>query len=74
MRYFHILFWPVLVAALVVGFLKLKDKSYLQNDTATHGIVSLELGNSFARDTAIIQSWKVSRERRCCRYPSTTFR
>ena len=58
MRYFHILFWPLLVAAFIVAFIQLKDKTYLQNDTAPQGIVSLELGGSYQRDTAIIQSWK----------------
>jgi hypothetical protein len=48
----------VLVAAFFVAFIQLKDKTYLQNDTATNGILSLELGSSFRRDTAIIQSWK----------------
>ena len=57
MRYFHFLFWPVLVATLIVFSLKLKDKTYLQNDTATRGIISLELGESYPKDTAIIQSW-----------------
>ncbi|MBS1660440.1 MAG: hypothetical protein JST68_05250 [Bacteroidetes bacterium] len=58
MRYFHFLFWPVLVATFVVGFLQLKDQTYLQNDTAPHGIISLELGKDSARNNAIIQSWK----------------
>src|ERR1700754_393013 len=58
MRYFHILIWPVLVGAFIVAFIQLKDKTYLQNDTAPQGIVSLELGDSYQRDTAIIQSWK----------------
>src|SRR5260221_4358720 len=58
MRYFHFLFWPVLVATFIVAFIQLKDKTYLQNDTAPHGIVSLELGSGFQRDTSIIQSWK----------------
>ena len=58
MRYFHFLFWPVLVATFIVAFIQIKDKTYLQNDTAPQGIVSLELGGDFQRDTSIIQSWK----------------
>jgi hypothetical protein len=58
MRNFHLLFWPLLVAALIVVFIKLKDKSYLRNDTTPAGIISLELGNTYTADTAIIQSWK----------------
>src|SRR6201991_2766084 len=58
MRYFHILFWPLLVGAFIVGFIQLKDKTYLQNGPAPQGILSLELGGSYQRDTAIIQSWK----------------
>jgi len=58
MRNFHFLFWPLLVAALIVVFIKLKDRSYLQNDTAPAGIISLELGATYTADTAVIQSWK----------------
>ncbi|MBS1605223.1 MAG: hypothetical protein JST42_21345 [Bacteroidetes bacterium] len=58
MRNFHFLFWPLLVAALIVVFIKLKDRSYLQNDTAPAGIISLELASTYTADTAIIQSWK----------------
>src|SRR5262245_39361016 len=58
MRNPHLLFWPLLVATLIVVFIKLKDKSYLLNDTAPAGIVSLELGATYTTDTAIIQSWK----------------
>lgn len=58
MRYFHFLFWPVLVATFIVAFIQLKDQTYLQNVTAPKGIVSLELGKNLERDTSIIQSWK----------------
>ncbi|WP_431210849.1 hypothetical protein ACQ86N_33570 [Puia sp. P3] len=58
MRNFHLLFWPLLVAALIVLFIKLKDKSYLQNDTTPNGIISLELGSTYTADTAIVQSSK----------------
>jgi hypothetical protein len=57
MRYFHFLFWPVLVATFIVAFIQLKDKTYLQNLTAPQGIVSLELGGNYRRDTSIIHSW-----------------
>jgi hypothetical protein len=55
---FHFLFWPLLLATLVVAFIQLKDKTYLESDTAPRGIVSLELGWSQTRDTSIIRSWK----------------
>jgi hypothetical protein len=57
-RNFHLIFWPVLVAALIVGNMQLKDKTYLQNDAAPQGIVSLELGKSLQQDRDIIASWK----------------
>jgi len=57
-RNFPILFWPVLAAAFFVAFIQLKDKVILTNDVAHHGIVSLELSRTSARDSAIIYSWK----------------
>jgi hypothetical protein len=57
-RNFHRCFWPLLVAVCVIGFVRLQDRVYLQNDAAPHGILSLELGRSYQTDTAIIQSWK----------------
>lgn len=57
-RYFTPLFWTVFVAAFFVAFIQIKDKTYLTNATAPHGIVSLELGWTGAKDSAIIQSWK----------------
>ena len=58
-RYFHLLFWPVLAAALLVAFIELKDRTYLQNEKAPKGIGSLELGPSQAVDKAIVASWKM---------------
>ena len=57
-RNFTVLFWPVLAATFIVAFLQLKDQTYLQNDLAPKGIVSLELGHSRTADSAIVQSWK----------------
>jgi len=55
---FKILFWPVFAATFIVAFLQLKDQTYLKNDKAPQGIVSLELGPTHASDSTIIQSWK----------------
>jgi hypothetical protein len=59
-RYFHILFWPLLTLTFCVMLLELKDQTVLRTDAAPYGIVSLELGHSFAKDTGIVQSWKDS--------------
>ncbi|MBN9381106.1 MAG: hypothetical protein J0H74_10085 [Chitinophagaceae bacterium] len=57
-HHFSVLFWPVLAATFIVAFLQLKDQTYLRNDLAPKGIVSLELGHTRAVDSAIIASWK----------------
>src|SRR5882757_3881171 len=57
-RHFAILFWPVFTAAFIIAFLQIKDQTYLQNDLAPKGIVSLELGPTRTVDSAIVQSWK----------------
>lgn len=51
------LFWPFLVGTFITGGIQLKQQSTLRNETAPHGIVSLELGKTFTIDTAIIGSW-----------------
>lgn len=56
---FTSLFWPVFIATLIAAALQLKDQPYLQSPEAQYGIVSLELGNTFAKDSAIIMSWKL---------------
>jgi len=58
MSHFKILFWPVFAATFIVAFLQLKDQTYLTNDRAPKGIVSLELGATRAEDIAIVRSWK----------------
>jgi hypothetical protein len=57
-RHLKLLFWPVFAATFIVAFLQLKDQSYLTNEKAPKGIVSLELGSTRASDAGIIQSWK----------------
>jgi hypothetical protein len=57
-RHFSVLFWPVLAVTFIVAFLQLKDQTYLENDLAPKGIVSLELGRNSTVDSAIVQSWK----------------
>ncbi|MBN8850567.1 MAG: hypothetical protein BGO55_31350 [Sphingobacteriales bacterium 50-39] len=55
---FKLLFWPVFTATFIVAFLQLKDQTYLKNDKAPKGIVSLELGPTRAADGAIVRSWE----------------
>ena len=55
---FKMLFWPVFAATFIVAFLQLKDQTYLKNEAAPKGIVSLELGRTRAADRAIIRSWE----------------
>src|SRR5882757_5552883 len=57
-RNFHRLFWPLLAATCVVALIGSYHQVYLRNDAAPNGIVSLELGRSYEKDTAIVQSWK----------------
>lgn len=57
-RHFSVLFWPILAVTFIVAFLQLKDQTYLQNDLAPKGIVSLELGHTPAVDSAIVMSWR----------------
>ncbi len=57
-RNFTALFWPVFAVTFIVAFLQIKDQSYLQNDLAPRGIISLELGHSRTIDSAIVQSWR----------------
>lgn len=57
-RHFYLFFWPVFAATFIVAFIQLRDKAYLTNETAPNGIVSMELGWTSAKDSAIIQSWK----------------
>jgi len=57
-RNFTALFWPVFAVTFIVAFLQLKDQTYLQNDLAPRGIISLELGRSRTIDSAIVQSWR----------------
>src|SRR4051812_33426084 len=57
-RNFTALFWPVFAVTFIVAFLQLKDQSYLQNDLAPRGIISLELGRTRTIDSAIVQSWR----------------
>ena len=57
-RNFHRLFWPILAATCVVACITSYQQLYLRSDAAPDGIVSLELGRSFSKDTTIVQSWK----------------
>ncbi|HVU55959.1 MAG TPA: hypothetical protein VHD83_12935 [Puia sp.] len=55
---FKMLFWPVFAATFIVAFLQLKDQTYLRNDLAPKGIISLELGSTRSIDSAIVRSWE----------------
>ena len=57
-RNFTVLFWPVLAIAFIIAFLQMKDETYLQNDLAPKGIISLELGRTHTADSAIVRSWQ----------------
>jgi hypothetical protein len=57
-NYFILLFWTLLIGSFITAYVQLKDKVNLANDTAKHGIVSLELGFTNKGDSSIIGSWK----------------
>lgn len=57
-RHFHVLFWPTLIGAFLLGFIQQHHQVYLCNDTAPKGIIDLETGRSRTLDSNIIASWK----------------
>ncbi|HTI09923.1 MAG TPA: hypothetical protein VL832_15255 [Puia sp.] len=55
---FPVLFWSVFITVLVVASIQVKDRLLLQNVRAPQGIGSLQMGGAFAKDSAIVASWK----------------
>jgi hypothetical protein len=54
---YKLIFWLLFIAAFVSGYYQVLQNKKLKNETASRGIISLELGKSFEIDTAIIFSW-----------------
>jgi len=52
-------FWIFFIGAFITGYVQTLQNNQLTNVTATRGIISLETGSSFQRDSSIISSWKM---------------
>jgi hypothetical protein len=55
---YKLLFWIFFVTAFLAGYLQVLQNKKLINETAHHGIMTLEVGKSFSVDSSIVSSWK----------------
>lgn len=59
MKNYKLWFWIFFILSVITADILLLQNKKLKTETASKGIVSLELGNSFERDTAIVASWRM---------------